>query len=400
MPLDFFLGLLQFVLSHKLIIGFNLVVLLLLFVNRKKLEFQLKFIALYRTRWGLGLMNRIATRHREFVKLLGYIGIGAGFIGMLVVLLSLGIAVFIMLTVPNSPAQITPVIPGVQIPGVDKSFSIPFIEGIIAIFIIVVVHEFSHGVVAFAHGVKVKSSGPAIIGPIFAAFVEPDEQQLKKKSDVVNYSIFAAGSFSNFLLAFLVLVFSVIVLAPISHTFLSEKVVMISDVTPGGPSWSAGLLPMIVESVNGQHVASERELISLLKVVKPNQTAVFSNGTKSVPVVAGSNSAFGDRGYFGVNIKSVYIYKETKSAFFRIFYWISGLLDLIYKLSIGIGLGNMLPIGPLDGGRMLHLALSKIRGEAKANKTFGRLSLLLLLVILFLLSPIFKAILQSIATIF
>ena len=65
-------------------------------------------------------------------------------------------------------------------------------------------------------------------------------------------------------------------------------------------------------------------------------------------------------------------------------------------LSLGIGLANMIPAGPLDGGKMLHLALRRIKGENKANKTLIQVSVVILVVVLFLLSPIFRAIIKAI----
>ena len=399
MPLDFLSGLLEFVLKHKVVVGFYLFILMLLYINRKKFQFQLKFIAIYRTTWGIGLMDRIASRYRELVKLFGYISIGAGFLGMFTILVILGSSVVTLITVPDSPAPLAPVIPGVHIPGTPPEFAVPFVQGIIAIFIIAAVHEFAHGMVARAHNVKIKSSGPAIIGPIFAAFVEPDEQQLKAKGDVVQYSVFAAGSFANFVLAFLMLAVTAAVLVPINGAFFPETGAVIGKVMQDTPAHAAGLKEgMLLKSISGEPVSSRQDVIYKLQLTRPNDTLIFSNGTAQVPVKATSHPEVPGRGYFG--IVAVSVYENQGTAFFGIFSWVARLLDLIFKLSLGIAFANMLPIGPIDGGKMLHLALQRIRGEAKANKAFVKFTLLMLLVILFLLSPIFKALLKSAASIF
>ncbi len=399
MSFDFLSGLLQFALRHKLVVGFYLLIAVLLVVYRKKFKFQFKVIALYRTTFGLGLMGRISSRYRELVKLLGYVGIGVGFLGMFFIVFILLQSVFTLITVPNSPSPLSPVLPGVRIPGVPEGFFVPFVQGIIAIFIIAVVHEFAHGVVALAHGVKVKSSGPAIIGPIFAAFVEPDEEQLKKKSDVVNYSLFAAGTFSNIVLAFVVLFLLSAVFAPVSSAFFPEQGVVLKAVEPGFPAAAAGLKPgMAIAAINSQPITSSRDAVSALQFVRPNQTVVFGDGSGEFSVVAGAHPKNPQKGYFGIVMESRV--RNQGTAFFSAFSWLQGLLGLLATLSFGIGLANMIPVGPIDGGKMLHLALSKIKGEAKASKTFGRLSLLLLLVILFLLSPIFRAILKSVVGMF
>ncbi|MBN2454281.1 hypothetical protein JXB11_01920, partial [Candidatus Woesearchaeota archaeon] len=181
---------LDFLLEHKWALLFYAAVFLFVFLKRKKFERQLKIIFLYKTKWGLNLMDSIARKHRELVKLIGYIGIGIGFGGMAVIVGFLFKGAYDILFVPNAPPTISPVLPGVHIPG---GLYIPLWEGLIAIFIVAAVHEFFHGVVARAHNVPIKSSGPAIIGPFFAAFVEPDEERVKRQSDVAQYSFFAAG---------------------------------------------------------------------------------------------------------------------------------------------------------------------------------------------------------------
>ena len=82
---------------------------------------------------------------------------------------------------------------------------LPFWYWLIAIFVIAVVHEFSHGIVARAHNIPVKHTGLAFFGPIIGAFVEPDEKKLRAGKDITQYSVYAAGAFSNVILALLAL---------------------------------------------------------------------------------------------------------------------------------------------------------------------------------------------------
>ena len=70
-------------------------------------------------------------------------------------------------------------IPGVApiIPGID----IPLFAGIISLAVLLVVHEFSHGLLARAAKVRLKSIGLLIFSIIpVGAFVEPDERQISK----------------------------------------------------------------------------------------------------------------------------------------------------------------------------------------------------------------------------
>src|SRR3989344_9668639 len=76
---------LNFVLSHKTIFLFYLVVIILLILNRKKIVTQAKVILLYRMKWGLRWMDKYAKKFREWIILFGYIGVGAGYVGLIII---------------------------------------------------------------------------------------------------------------------------------------------------------------------------------------------------------------------------------------------------------------------------------------------------------------------------
>ena len=54
---------------------------------------------------------------------------------------------------------------------------------------------------------------------------------------------------------------------------------------------------------------------------------------------------------------------------------------ILFVLNLGIGLFNLVPIGPLDGGRMLQLACHKLFDREKGNKIWGYIGLFFLLII-------------------
>ena len=55
----------------------------------------------------------------------------------------------------------------------------------------------------------------------------------------------------------------------------------------------------------------------------------------------------------------------------------------LFVLNLGIGLFNLVPLGPIDGGRMLQLAMHKIfRNEKKGDKAWKYISMLFLALIL------------------
>ena len=71
--------------NYKFVLLFYAVMILIVFLNRKKFQFQGKIIALYRTKVGLGLMDRMAEKYRNLIQLLGFCSVGIAYIGLVYV---------------------------------------------------------------------------------------------------------------------------------------------------------------------------------------------------------------------------------------------------------------------------------------------------------------------------
>ena len=374
--------------EHSLTIAFYIFIILFVFFNRKHFDIHGKIIALYRTQKGVRWMERLAARYTELVKLLGYIGVGLGFTAMLVMIGLLLQGVYNLFFVENALPTLSPVLPGIPVPG---GIHIPLVQGLLAIFIVAVIHEFSHGVVAFAHKVKVKSAGPAIFGPFFAAFVEPDEKQLKEKDDIVQYSMFAAGSFSNMLLALFFFVILIVVISPLTLFFYPADGVVFENVET--PAIDFGVESNITYTTfNDVPIKDDSHFIALLGNVSINETIVLIDETGQERTVSlGEHPDIAGRAYLGVRGVDT-SFTNQESIGFIVLNWIFRLFSLIVGLSLGIGLANLLPVGPLDGGRMFLLASERIFGEKKGKKIWAAMSFFILAVVLVLLSPIFSAI--------
>ncbi len=384
-------------LSHKWIILFYAAVFLFIFINRKKFDIHFKIAALYKTRWGIQLMDRLAAKHSELIKLIGYIGIGIGYVGIFIITYFIIFGLYQLFFVPNAPATISPVIPGVRIPG--TSFFIPFLQGIIAIFMIVVVHEFGHGLVARAHKVEIKSTGPFVMGPFFGAFVEPDEASLKKKSDVAQYSIFAAGPFFNLLLAIALVGLINLAMVPLMTALFEPNGVAFSSFAENSPAAASGLeAGAVYNSINGKQIRNSDELVTALKGIRPGDEVTISNSqdtAKSRTMKAAAHSEDSAKAYLGVS-GITNRYKNDSTAAFKAYAWVLGLAMLTYILSLGIGLTNLLPIGPIDGGRIVLLSLNRIFGEERGKAAWAKLSMVFLFFILLLMTPILKATFEAV----
>ncbi|MEM2908569.1 MAG: site-2 protease family protein [Candidatus Bilamarchaeaceae archaeon] len=84
------------------------------------------------------------------------------------------------------------------LPGVN----LPFLEGLLALVVILVVHEGAHAVLARMANVPINSSGIVLLGIIpVGAFVEPDEKVLSEITQKEQTRVYVAGSTANFITA-------------------------------------------------------------------------------------------------------------------------------------------------------------------------------------------------------
>ncbi|MBU1198572.1 MAG: site-2 protease family protein [Nanoarchaeota archaeon] len=385
---------LSFILQNKWIILFYLLIIVFIVVKRKKFQFQAKFIALYRTKFGLKFIDRIGTKHSEFIKILGYMGIGIGYVGMITIIGFIVKGIVDLILNHNAPAVIAPVIPGIPIPG--SPIFVPFWYGIIALFIVVLIHEFSHGIVSRAHGIPVHNSGIVFFGPLIGAFVEPDEKKLQKQSDVVKYSVFAAGPWSNVITAALALLILSFVFNPAINAVAQPTGFSFLEITSGMPAEIAGLEAGVVyNKVNNIIVLTIPEFAAALGDLEAGETVLIGNDDIMYSVIAIENPEAADTGIIGVQFHSQKNthFTNQNNVFVKLLIWFNGLFTWIFILSLGLGLANLLPLGPVDGGRMIQISLEKIIGKKKGDHVWKKITLLLIIVLVILLIvPILRVI--------
>ncbi len=377
--------------QFKWIILFYLIIILFLYIKRKNVTVQAKVIVLYRTLLGIRFIERFSEKYREWVKLFGFAGIGIGFIGMVVIAFFL-LASFLQLFLrPEQPPGVALVLPGVEIPGVGI---LPFWHWLIAIFIIAVVHEFSHGIVAHAHGLKVNFTGLVLLGPIIGAFVEPDEKKLMNSPDVVQYSVYAAGAWSNVILAVVAALCLSFVFAPLQQTLVEPMGFTFGKYYDGEfPARESGLLPgVVITKVNNISVRSYTDFAREFQHVRPSERVSIVAGDKSVTLTAAEHPEQKGQAFIGIAaIKNEFTLKNSSNAWLNsILLTLTEFLRWLFLLSFGIGLFNLLPLPIVDGGRMIHTFLKRLYGEEKGNRRYGKIGMFFfVLLVLSLVIPLF-----------
>ena len=316
------------------------------FKNSESVEIA-PFQLIWRTKKFLNFIYKTGREKKNFWKIYGDVGIVVGFAGMGVVLYYLARQAYKILH-PQGP-----VAPGVQlvIPGV----TIPLTYGLIALAILLVVHELSHGFVAVAEGIPLKSVGLVLLFIIPGAFVEPDEDAFKKASLRSRLRVLGAGSFANIIVALIAL----LIINGIGLAF-EPAGVEIQGVIEGSPA--EGILQPgdVIVGINGENFTTIEEFIKIMNETRPNQTitlTVLRDGKiETLKITLAKHPEKPGKGFIGIyptqHLTSKIGFTKGLMVLFFTFYW-------IYVLNIGIGLMNLLPLYPLDGGRMLMDTLTE-----------------------------------------
>ena len=390
-----------FLLKYKIIILFYLVLAAIVYHFRSKMDVQAKFIMLFRTQFGIKAMKWASKKYGEWIKLVGYTGVGVGFIGMILITYTLIHNLIKLLIEPAASSGVALVLPGVNVPGLGV---LPFWHWLLAIFVIALIHEFGHGIVAKAHGIKVHNSGFVLIGPIIGAFVEPDIKQMEKSKDIVNYSILAGGPFANILLAGVALLLLNLVFTPVQGLMLEDTGFTFEEYSGTNmPTELAGIPEnSIINSINNEATTTFQEFATVLQCQDPGDnisvTTIEEDGTqKSFIITLGNNPDNPNKPFLGIStISNEFDLKpqfETgfNRAVYEVISWLTDFSRWLFVLSLGIGLFNLLPLPIVDGGKMSQIFLRKLKGKNSGDLHYHKISLFMLFVLVFsLLLPLIK----------
>ncbi len=350
----------MFVINEILFVLFVLVIIGILVKDRRKLNRE-GIVFLRRTKKGVNFIDRTSNKFPRFWKSLFTIG----------AIVATGALLFASFFIIMTASQVvTGTSGGVKLvlPGpVDNAVSapavlfMPWYFWIIGIIILTVPHEFAHGIASRLHKIKIKTVGWffLIIAP--GAFVEPDDKQLKKASTSAKIKIYGAGSFANFLTA---LLFLGIMLLYVPATLNSVGLIS-AYYEPGFPMAEANVTGPIL-TINGLAILDVETLSNTMTSIDPGTVVRVETTTGNYSITTVAHDA---RDGSRIGVLGPYIeYREIKSELAGpittpLIFFFGQLFDWIILLSIGVGLVNLLPVKPLDGGFIMEAIFEKIGGH-------------------------------------
>lgn len=377
--------------QYVLLIITVLLMILFIWKERKNIQLQgvfpLLYFVMWRTQRGTGLMDWLAKKAPRFWTWFFGIGIVVCFAGMALISYELAKNTALLFTAPEAAPGIQPVLP-FEAKGV---FFVPFAYWILSIFLIAVVHEFCHGIAARVHKIPVKSAGLAFLGVIAplvpAAFVEPDENNLQRQSKFKQLSVFAAGPFSNLVMAGAILLLVLFVANPLAQAMLIPNGVRITSIEPDSPAAIAGLHEgERITAIDSITVTYLENLSKTLATKKPGDTIQLATNESVYSVALTASPKNASKAYLGVLSRQHADVTESFKANYGswsvpLILWSFGLLYWLFLLSLGIGLFNLLPIGPIDGGRMLQVAMQKLFKQQPGQRVWKYISVVFLLMV-------------------
>ncbi len=222
----------SFLIYDLIFLAFFLIVSsIFLYMRRKNLKRE-GLLYLYRTKWGIKLINYIGNTYKRTLKALSYVSVALGYLLMIGIFYLIYTIVKIYIFSPGivRAIKVPPIMP--LIPYLPQIFKLEFLPPfyftywIVIIAIIAITHEMAHGIFAIYNKVKIKTTGfgffPFFLPIFLAAFVELDEKIMAKRKAFSQLAVLSAGTFANVLTAIL---FFVVLLLFFSMAFTPSGVI-------------------------------------------------------------------------------------------------------------------------------------------------------------------------------
>lgn len=273
---------------------------------------------MWRTQKGIQLLKRCA-RHKRFWKWYGNIGIIFCFVTM--VLMTFLMIMTAWLVFGFTPAQRS-ALPGPEValvlPGINPILPLEYLGYVLlGLIVAIIVHEFSHGILALIDTIKVKSLGILYLIVPIGAFCEPDDEEVKKAKILPRMRIYAAGPTANVVVVLLcILLFSAVCMTAIQPADEGAIVFTVDDESPAS---AIGLQTgVIITRFNNTEIRSGDDFFLEWNQTTANQTVSITyrkSGTLCTdeilmqdkyveyakrPTIYINNDSYKGKGYLGV----------------------------------------------------------------------------------------------------
>lgn len=369
------------------VLVFALILSIIIYRDRKNIEFKSGLI-IRRSTKGKKWLYEFSARHEKTLKIIGTIAvitsILASFYAMYLLFHST-YNIIIKKTKESTLRVVLPSVEGVKMPGFI--LGVPFWYWIISIFVVMAVHEPMHALIARAEKIDVKSFGVLLFFILPGAFVEPDEKQLKRSKTLSKLRVFAGGSFGNIIIAALIFLL-ILGLTKVLSMVINPIGVNYESLIEGSYAEKIGLEGRITK-INNIEIKTIDDLTKAMENVKPGDKILVTT-SKSVYEIEAIKDEETERTLIG--IKNPYVeyeytgflskYGQVSKTTLSVFQWLEGLLYWIFVLNLGVGVFNLFPLKPLDGG-LITEAVCEYFFKRKGKYISNAISIFVLILVIF-----------------
>ena len=379
---------------------FFVIVAIWVFFDRKNIEFKY-ILFLRKTKKGIKLLDRIS-KFKKFWKAIGIIAIISCFLMMID-----GLRGLIQASLMIISGEIKESLGGLVLPTPTAKpvfgpgfIGIPFLFWIIILPTILFPHEIAHGIMCRLEKIKIKSAGIILLLILPGAFVEPDENEIKKSKLLAKLRIFSAGSFANLIVAFLIFIpfLGVGLLPNVIWPSIATGYLKIVEVNSSAPAGKAGLeAGMLITEINGNKLK-----ISYIDFLNLDYLTKYTKGIKAGDTI--NITANGK--LYEVHVEEI---KENNSTIpfigisvrldskcdEKTFDFVTNLFTWMWILNYAVAVFNILPIYPLDGGLILNAIAEKFAKKYSEKIVISITIIVVLLALFTIIGPYIMGALQS-----
>ncbi len=292
------------------------------------------------------VIRGFASKHSRAVRLFGDLSAFVGLALMAYGLYFFHVNLLSLFSKPEAASPVSPIVPGLNI-GIDV---LPYF--LLAVFLAIVPHELAHALTASAEGLPLRSTGLFLAVVFPGGFAEIDEGHLEKAGLKTKLRVLSSGSAANVLTFLFLLLLALLFVQPLG--------VRVTGTLPGYPAEGVLKPGDVILSVNGVRTPTLEDFSRLMAKHRPGDTVtltILRNGAKlNVSITLAPRPENSSRGFLGIQIQQ----SVTNEDAYNILSW-----GLIVTSSVAVI--NMLPIVPLDGGRIFRAIIEKRLDQPKAR---------------------------------
>lgn len=314
----------------------------------------------YKTTGANNFLRRISKRGKKLWLVAWNIGAAIAFGQMAFITYTLVKNIYFLTSKVESASQVFLLLPGLTV----SWSNLPYL--LVSLAILLITHEFAHGIASLVEGVPLKSAGVFILAFLPGGFVEVDEETLKRTKAASRLRVFSAGSTANLAVGLMFLILIVNFGASISPFYSpSSSGVLITGLVKGGAAEKVGLTRWdAILALNDVPIRDVEALTRYMNSVSPNSVIKVTTLRGEFYLVTQPHKLNKTKALIGIY---PFDYHAPKFSFLpnHLPYHLFVLENWAYTILISVALINMLPIYPLDGGKILETLLNKIVKRVK-----------------------------------